>query len=916
MKKKKIYAVVDLETTGTKMDGTNRIIQFSCVFVQNNEIINSFNSLVNPMCAVPDEILNLTGISAKDLRKAPIFEDLAGTIYSLLQDTIFVAHNIQFDYRFLNQELERVGYPSLELEGIDTVQLSQILFPCLGSYRLQDLSQTLKITHDHPHQADSDAQVTSKLLMKLMTKVKQLPDTLLKQLQSMSNCLIYETGKIFNVTGKKDENKYQQVGKLTLKRIEHSKETNQKTDLKIKWPENFEKRKEQQLLFKDVFQTLNKNNGKDFFNAPTGIGKTLGYLLPSAVQAAQGQKFVISTTTNALQNQLIEKEFVQLNNIYPNNLKVVSIKGSQHYIDIDKFARTLNQTQNDYTTLVQMRILVWLSQTETGDLDELQLTVQQLPLFDEIIHHGVESLNPESPYYNFDFMRRRAELIRSADFVVTNHAYLVHHIQELGKNKTLIIDEAQQLIPIVLQKNNEELDLDEIKIISDTLLTKIESQISFSFRNLIFQQLLTQGEYQKILAEIQAIDHLVPEIRDRLFQQFVTNHSKKNILEIPINFNKIFGFMKENWYLWIKIQYAIQKLVKNNQKIYQKFIQALDQRRLDSKSFNLFKSYFQLCDQLEKSLKNWKYLSLDELEKGEKERLFWLSNSPIQENSHLRIHFGLLEAKEFLNENVYPFFSQVLFFSGNQLSVQTERYLRNQLGFTTMDKFYYYNSSFDYQHHSELIVLDDAPDITKTLPDKFIDYVSETIYRILSTEHRQTMILFNSNEMIEKVYSKLTEKLAADWEILAQGITGTTEKLKKRFSNVNSVSQVLLATGSFWEGIDLPGDKLEMLIIPRLPFQAFNSTYNQIRYRKAEQNGGNAFNDIALPEAIMKFDQGIGRLIRTQTDRGIAIVLDSRISNKNYGKKFLETLPEQMPIIKASTSKLEKLIDDFYEKDV
>lgn len=100
MKLTDTFAVVDLESTGTSFETGDRIIQFSCVFVKNNKIINTFNTLINPEMKIPRETQNLTGITNKDVRNAPYFEDVAGTIYSLLQDTNFVAHNIQFDYRF------------------------------------------------------------------------------------------------------------------------------------------------------------------------------------------------------------------------------------------------------------------------------------------------------------------------------------------------------------------------------------------------------------------------------------------------------------------------------------------------------------------------------------------------------------------------------------------------------------------------------------------------------------------------------------------------------------------------------------------------------------------------------------------------------------------------------------------------
>ena len=118
MTKSKTYAVVDLEMTTPALDGTGRIIQFSCTFIENGKISDTFSTLIDPQCPIPPEVQKLTGIKNSDVSKAPLFSDVADTIYALLQDTVFVAHNIMQDYRFLNAEFERAGYPELELKEI------------------------------------------------------------------------------------------------------------------------------------------------------------------------------------------------------------------------------------------------------------------------------------------------------------------------------------------------------------------------------------------------------------------------------------------------------------------------------------------------------------------------------------------------------------------------------------------------------------------------------------------------------------------------------------------------------------------------------------------------------------------------------------------------------------------------------
>ena len=188
-----IYSVVDLETTGTSVSHGDRIIQVGCVLIQDNEIINHFETKINPRMSIPRPITQLTGIKNSDVRQAPLFEDVAGTLYSLLSGTIFVAHNVNFDFPFLNAELERAGYPELAIEAIDTVTLSQILMPTAKSYRLRDLTSTLSIEHDHPHSAVSDAEATGHLLIDLLQRLKELPTLTLEKLLELKLNLPQQT---------------------------------------------------------------------------------------------------------------------------------------------------------------------------------------------------------------------------------------------------------------------------------------------------------------------------------------------------------------------------------------------------------------------------------------------------------------------------------------------------------------------------------------------------------------------------------------------------------------------------------------------------------------------------------------------------------------------------------------------------
>ncbi|WP_375661152.1 exonuclease domain-containing protein, partial [Bartonella sp. CL71SXKL] len=175
----------------------DRIIQIGLVLIQNGEIINQFETQINPLMKIPHSVQQLTGITDKDVAKAPLLDDVAQTVESLLSGTIFVAHNVNFDFPFLNHELERVGHSPLRISAIDTVTLSQILMPTAKGYRLRDLTNHLHVEHDLPHSAVSDAEATGELLKDLIKKLRELPTVTLQKLVELDLNLPFQTARMF-----------------------------------------------------------------------------------------------------------------------------------------------------------------------------------------------------------------------------------------------------------------------------------------------------------------------------------------------------------------------------------------------------------------------------------------------------------------------------------------------------------------------------------------------------------------------------------------------------------------------------------------------------------------------------------------------------------------------------------------------
>ena len=294
--------------------------------------------------------------------------------------------------------------------------------------------------------------------------------------------------------------------------------------------------------------------------------------------------------------------------------------------------------------------------------------------------------------------------------------------------------------------------------------------------------------------------------------------------------------------------------------------------------------------------------------------VFWLTIRQSMDQSSMKLSGGLLTTNQFLSQNVYPYFQKPIFTGATLFSSSRSQFIYDQLDINYKDtKTKRIDSPFDFSQQSKLFIAEDAPEISNQFYQDYLNYLCDTIYKLTKDNSRQTMVLFNSLLTIEQVYSKLrSTDLFNGREIMAQGITGNRDKLLKQFST--SSNAILLGASSFWEGIDLPNEQLELLIVTRLPFDFPDAIVTRAENDWLQRNGKNPFYNSSLPKATLRLRQGIGRLIRTESDRGVAVILDNRLINRRYGHTIMRTFPENMPIETVSTDDLIKKTADFFKQ--
>ena len=441
------YVVVDLEATSTGSKA--KIIQVGIVVIEDGEIIDQYATDVNPHEHLDSHIKELTGLTDKRLAKAPEFSQVAEKIFELVKDGIFVAHNVQFDANLLAEFLFFEGY-ELRTPRIDTVELAQIFYPQLEKYNLGILCQELGIPLEQAHSALSDAQATAELFLCMRQKMFGLPKGLLERLLSLSDSLLYESYLVIEEVYQKQsvlvEHDLIEVQGLFLKKeksllsprkLSKDFQTNiALLDLEDRLP---------QASFAQKVLDFLQDKQIAFVQAQTGIGKTYGYLLP-ALSLENEKGILLSVPTKILQNQIIQEEARRLEEVF--HLSIHSLKGPQNYLKLDALHLALQEEEtNRLYTRFKMQLLVWLTETDTGDLDEIGQLYRYQQFLPNLVHDG--KLSKDSLFWLEDFWKRSQKKARSCQLLVTNHAYLVTRLEDdpsLLEGRLLILDEAQKIL--------------------------------------------------------------------------------------------------------------------------------------------------------------------------------------------------------------------------------------------------------------------------------------------------------------------------------------------------------------------------------------------------------------------------------------------------------------------------------------
>ncbi|MFP7447355.1 helicase C-terminal domain-containing protein [Weissella cibaria] len=914
-----IYAVVDLETTRTTSE-TGRIIQIAVAFVQNKKIINQFSTLVNPGEQIPRNITQLTGITQNMVKGAPFFEDVAMTLHAMLQGTIFVAHNVNFDLPFLNAEFERVGLTALKSTAIDTVPLSQILWPTAPGYRLVDMTNYLSLEHNHPHQADSDALATGELLIAILKRAEGLPMITLQALADLPLVLPRDTKTVFEKALAKNQaepqplpSHLQVIDSLALRRFSEPAPlvTGKATSYPAKkaakeqlYGKTLAYREQQAKLMNAIYThyteaELSETPGETAFvaEAPTGMGKTLAYLLPYAYLADEQRKqVVVAVPTITLQQQVTETINTTLKDILPFEVRGASLKGRTHYLNLQSFKRALRVDEGSTSLqFIKAQILVWLTETLTGDFDELNLINPQVDFMAKLAQ---PANNPAgSPYYGHEFSERQHVLAQNAQFLVVNHAYLAEYAAELGDSidtPYLIIDEAQNLPNAVLEQSRHQLPfqvwLTRVQNATNLVLRDNEPSIGIILNRLVGGQQLKS----RFLQSLEALSSELPKLQVAFYRRFLLNGhtpATKGHYEVELPISDLAQFWVDQTHRLQSMRQAVRDLADSLDYLLAQFSNTKNAFSLSERQHLAdFRRLLESIAKYEQRLTTFQQDLVDFPDAS----VFWLTENQNHDNSNLKLSGGLLHTLDFFKDKVYPHFMPPTVIGATLFTSTKSGYLYDRLNIDRETVFARrYPEVFDFAHQAELVMVENAPSPTD---GGYVSYLAKQLVQLTTTVQENTLVLFNSLETIQQVYNHMQSNQTwqqGNMTLLAQGMTGTRSKIMKRMANESHL--VVLGANSFWEGIDLPGDQLRLVVIARLPFDQPNTVLQRAEEAVLMAHGKQPFYQSTLPKAVLRLRQGVGRLIRKPDDFGAVVIYDPRILTKSYGKTLRNMMPDQMP---------------------
>ncbi len=916
-----VYVTLDVETTGLEA-GTDEIIEVAAVRFRGETVEGTFQRLIKPRYSLPIKIEQLTGIQQEELESAPSFHAVAPELVRFIRTYPVIGHSVGFDLSMLAAQGLRISQPSY-----DTFELATLMLPNQPSYSLSALANALEIPHPQAHRALADADVTRQVFLRLLAMIDKLDDGAIDEIVRLSSKSNWTLKPLFESALRQRAQRAmatplpsqpETAGGVEWRHLKPLEPTGSTSQLDLdaiaaffspdgplgRAFERYEARAQQVTMTENVAQTFNEG-GTLVVEAGTGTGKSLAYLVPAAQYAAeQGRRVVVSTNTINLQDQLYFKDIPSLQNVIDRSVirhtdieakpfTAALLKGRGNYLCLRRFdALRRSERLAPEQAKAMIKIGLWARETKTGDRAELALADKEAGVWNDVNVSIDTCTGPRCPAFDrcFFFGARRAA--EAAHVVVVNHALLLSDLKADGKvlppYDHVIIDEAHHLEDVATDQLGWRLDqavflhfLDEIWSVGGA---RVVGGLLSELPNFWAGSSASQGDLDRAEGFAASIRPLVERVRAASYdwwgrlREYIQRSSHDNSYEQRVRLTTQ-ARASRNWQTiqqsWENLMLPLADIGRGLTKL-EEHIRTLEHADLTN--------YEELVIRLS-SLANFAVDTVIESSKlvyGDTEYIHWLAYERARDE--LRIHAAPLHVGELLEKQLFANKEAVILASATLSIDGSFDYVKNRLGLADapIDELQL-DSPFDYEASTLMYLPEDMPEPNDRTYQQVLE---DTLVKLATATGGRMLALFTSTAALRQTYRALEEPLEEqEIVLLGQGIDGSRRSVLQRFRETPRA--VLLGTSSFWEGVDVAGDALSVLVITKLPFAVPSDPVFAARSEQFDD----AFNDFAVPQSILKFKQGFGRLIRSKEDRGIVAILDRRLTSKRYGRLFLDSLP-------------------------
>lgn len=863
---------LDLETTwlDARFDG---IIEVGIVKydLDSGEIIDTYSSLCNPWMIIPEEVTIVTGITNEEVSKAPFFSDILRNIRDFIwEDSIIIWHNVEFDLNFLRLNLLDLYQHKI----FDTFKLAQILYLKEKSLNLGYLCEALEIWFTWAHRAINDAKATWELFFKILEEIKNLgkeKKDILKfaGLIGWKNFFITQILEILNIIWK--EVYIDDIEKIIIEKNNTFEENFLFYDEKCEFSyldkqeklretnKYLEKREEQEKMMKIVNTSLHKNQ-LALVEAPTWIGKTFAYLIPSIIFSVKtGEQIFVSTNTKTLQDQIYFKDMKQIENIFTSldpefKFSYSKVKWRRNYISLLLFFEFAKKDFfEEFEIIFIAKILFWLLETETGELDELSFYGKEFGIQRQINAFDKRTLFADNPYLKSEPLYKARTKAKKSNVVIINHSLLINEFNEdwrkiLPPIKRLVIDEWHNLGQAATDSLKKMARVDWIVNLFETLENTIKQEnkknkLEFSFDKDLADSIIL-GFW--MIFDFIFRDYFLQKNENKNREILVTNDLAKFN---PAKYRDILNILSS---LEDKINMFAHTFTILDEENRQKFEKPLDE----------LVEYLEILQTIFADPK-WEYIKVV----GD------------NQDEWVYLYTTKLNVWSFLKEQIWNKVDSLILTSATFEINDCFDYFHDFFNLEDFE-FYKLKSDFDYPKQMTVYVPSDLWDL-RNLWER--DFINNFVTDVFKTTLGKTLCLMTSFSSIKEVFTRASLELQKfSVQILAQNMTGWKHKMIESFK-ANSDNSIILWTDSFWEWVDLPGEDLEYLVIYKLPFWVPTDPVFMARGNLFKDN----FRDFAIPSMVVKLKQWVGRLIRTKKDRWVVIMLDKRI-NSSWGREYIK----------------------------